>query len=283
MSSSYGGSASSSAPPDYYGISNVDMSTMVDRNQPMYMNLPISVAELDIEPLEVIENEPLHIPWPRFLSQSSRTQRLDASVDEPPESTQETWNQLLELQNNMYQAQLQLSQLGQALAQSEIQTNRTDRMAVSVGQAGGSGNLTGKVDQHAVSSNKHGSATDPRVRMVRIPVADVNKNADHTRGKKTKGMKFIGFEGPSRRKQEKQEMRNRQSTNALANTSSNSSTEISASHPPFQLQWKLPVLLLMEEIMEEILDQLIGCLSHYLQGFIHPRWCRILYFFHQQY
>ena len=27
--------------------------------------------------------------------------------------------------------------------------------------------------------------------------------------------------------------------------------------------------------MEEILHQLIGCLSHYLQGFIHPRWCRI--------
>ncbi len=236
MSSSYGGASSSG--PQGYGISNVDMSTMVDRNQPMYMNLPIStVAELDIEPLEVIENEPLHIPWPRFLSQSSRTQRLDASVDEPPEGpTQETWNQPLELQNNMYQAQLQLSQLGQALAQSEIQTN-FDRMAVS-GQAGGSGNLTGKFDQkHAVSSNKHGSATDPgRVRMVRIPVADVNKNADHTRGKKTKGMKFFGFEGPSRRKQEKQEMRNRQSTNALANTSSNSSTEISAGHPPFQLQ-----------------------------------------------
>ena len=28
-------------------------------------------------------------------------------------------------------------------------------------------------------------------------------------------------------------------------------------------------------LMEEILHQLIGCLSHYLQGFIHPRWCRI--------
>ena len=27
--------------------------------------------------------------------------------------------------------------------------------------------------------------------------------------------------------------------------------------------------------MEEILDQLIGSLSHYLQGFIRPRWCRI--------
>ena len=27
--------------------------------------------------------------------------------------------------------------------------------------------------------------------------------------------------------------------------------------------------------MEEILHQLIGSLSHYLQGFLHPRWCRI--------
>ncbi len=27
--------------------------------------------------------------------------------------------------------------------------------------------------------------------------------------------------------------------------------------------------------MEEILHPLIGSLSHYLQGFIHPRWCRI--------
>ena len=27
--------------------------------------------------------------------------------------------------------------------------------------------------------------------------------------------------------------------------------------------------------MAEILHQLIGCFSHYLQGFIHPRWCRI--------
>ena len=27
--------------------------------------------------------------------------------------------------------------------------------------------------------------------------------------------------------------------------------------------------------MAEILHQLIGSLSHYLQGFIHPRWCRI--------
>ena len=28
-------------------------------------------------------------------------------------------------------------------------------------------------------------------------------------------------------------------------------------------------------LMEEVLHQLIGSLSHYLQGFLHPRWCRI--------
>ena len=28
-------------------------------------------------------------------------------------------------------------------------------------------------------------------------------------------------------------------------------------------------------LMEELLHQLIGTLSHHLQGFIHPRWCRI--------
>ena len=28
-------------------------------------------------------------------------------------------------------------------------------------------------------------------------------------------------------------------------------------------------------LMAEILHQLIASLSHYLQGFIHPRWCRI--------
>ena len=28
-------------------------------------------------------------------------------------------------------------------------------------------------------------------------------------------------------------------------------------------------------LMAEILHQLIGSLPHYLQGFIHPRWCRI--------
>ena len=36
-------------------------------------------------------------------------------------------------------------------------------------------------------------------------------------------------------------------------------------------------------LMEEILQQLIGSLSHYLQGFIHPRWCRISSIVHQQY
>ena len=36
-------------------------------------------------------------------------------------------------------------------------------------------------------------------------------------------------------------------------------------------KWKWIILL-----MAEILHQLIGSLSHYLQGFIHPRWCRIL-------
>ena len=28
-------------------------------------------------------------------------------------------------------------------------------------------------------------------------------------------------------------------------------------------------------LMEKILHQLIGSLSHYLQGFLHPRWCKI--------
>jgi len=28
-------------------------------------------------------------------------------------------------------------------------------------------------------------------------------------------------------------------------------------------------------LMEEILPQLISSLSHYLQGFVYPRWCRI--------
>ncbi len=33
----------------------------------------------------------------------------------------------------------------------------------------------------------------------------------------------------------------------------------------------IPILLLMEDI----LLQLVGSFSHYLQGFIDPRWCRI--------
>lgn len=173
----------------------------------MYMDLPTTEAELDSEPLEVIENEPLHIPWPRFLPQ--RIPQLQPPV--VPESTVDTRNQLLK-------------------SQSEVSP-----------QADGSlGNL-GKFDQHGPGdtqqSRSHGSATDDpgRVRMVRIPVVDVNKNADHTRGKKTKGMKFIGFEGPSRRKQEKQEMRNRQAA-ALAALAMSSNSEISASHPPFNFQ-----------------------------------------------
>ena len=34
--------------------------------------------------------------------------------------------------------------------------------------------------------------------------------------------------------------------------------------------WSIVILL-----MEEILHQSIGSLSHYLQGFVHPKWCRI--------
>ena len=29
----------------------------------------------------------------------------------------------------------------------------------------------------------------------------------------------------------------------------------------------------VRQLMEEILHQLIGSLSHYLQGMLHPRWC----------
>ena len=29
-------------------------------------------------------------------------------------------------------------------------------------------------------------------------------------------------------------------------------------------------------LMDKLLHQLIGSFSHYLQGFLHPRWCRIL-------
>ncbi len=37
----------------------------------------------------------------------------------------------------------------------------------------------------------------------------------------------------------------------------------------------LPVVLWILLLMAEILHQLIGSLSHYLKGFIHPRWCKI--------
>ena len=247
MNSTYGGGSSSSQ-QGYCGISSVGMGTMVDSNQPMYMDLPTTEAELDIEPLEVIENEPLHIPWPRFLSQSSsQTPQLVEPVSPPvlSESTVETWNQLLELQKNMFQAQLQIWQLGQAVAQSEVPAvpNFDPKPWKISPQADSSLGHLGRFDQKDMvdtQQSQHGSAEtdDPfdRGRMVRIPVVDVNKYADHTRGKKTKGMKFMGFEGPSRRKQEKHEMRNRQAAaNALGSMSS-SSTEISASHPPFQLQ-----------------------------------------------
>ena len=46
----------------------------------------------------------------------------------------------------------------------------------------------------------------------------------------------------------------------------------------YSYQSSIAILLLMEEI----LHQLIGSLSQNLQGFIHPRWCRISSF-HQQY
>ena len=36
-----------------------------------------------------------------------------------------------------------------------------------------------------------------------------------------------------------------------------------------------PLLILTILLMAEILHQLIGSLTHYLQGFIHPRRCRI--------
>ena len=39
------------------------------------------------------------------------------------------------------------------------------------------------------------------------------------------------------------------------------------------LQWSLRNFTIL--LMAEILHQLIGSLSHYFYGFIHPRWCRI--------
>ena len=38
---------------------------------------------------------------------------------------------------------------------------------------------------------------------------------------------------------------------------------------------KLEMKMVKIRLMEEILHQLIGSLSHYLQSFRHPRWCRI--------
>ena len=37
--------------------------------------------------------------------------------------------------------------------------------------------------------------------------------------------------------------------------------------------WLQPIWKIL--LMEEILHQLVDCLSHYLQGFVHFRWCRI--------
>ena len=39
--------------------------------------------------------------------------------------------------------------------------------------------------------------------------------------------------------------------------------------------WKFPELEILILLTAEILHQLIGSLSHYLQGFIHHRWCKI--------
>ena len=36
---------------------------------------------------------------------------------------------------------------------------------------------------------------------------------------------------------------------------------------------KVGLILLMEEIRRSPVE--VGSLSHYVQGFIHPRWCRI--------
>ena len=38
---------------------------------------------------------------------------------------------------------------------------------------------------------------------------------------------------------------------------------------------EIEMVFLVILLMEEIPHQLIGSLSHFLQGFIHPRWCRI--------
>ena len=43
----------------------------------------------------------------------------------------------------------------------------------------------------------------------------------------------------------------------------------------YKIQRKLFLCALMILLMSEILHQFIGSLSHDLQGFVHPRWCRI--------
>ena len=43
----------------------------------------------------------------------------------------------------------------------------------------------------------------------------------------------------------------------------------------FEMAFYYHYLISMILLMAEILHQLIGSLSHSLQGFIHPRWCRI--------
>ena len=45
--------------------------------------------------------------------------------------------------------------------------------------------------------------------------------------------------------------------------------------PPKDVSWNNPGSLSTILLMEEILHQLIWKISHYLHGFIHPRWCRI--------
>ena len=54
----------------------------------------------------------------------------------------------------------------------------------------------------------------------------------------------------------------------IAVVTTNTHTKSSLRDVCFQESFKLL-------LMEEILHHLIGSLSHYLQGLIHPRWCRI--------
>ena len=48
-----------------------------------------------------------------------------------------------------------------------------------------------------------------------------------------------------------------------------------ADPPVVVMSWKITAQKFNILLMEEILHQLIGSLSHYIQGFIHPRWCKI--------